>query len=313
MTLGFFPSSESSVVCFPCLPSGRVLARSYARLRPVLPVEAARRRLVGGRRRPHYPRHPAGRRHLLLVGPSRPRWRRRTLRDYFQLDIDLGEIVRRICEADPAAREAAIRWSGLRVVRQDPEECILSFVCSTANSVPRIAYSIGEFSRHFGDFIGEVRGQAYYTFPGARTLAEVDPTELSRLTSLGFRGRNLVRVAKQLAERGPGWAMSLRDLPYEQAHKELVLINGIGAKIADCVCLFSLDKTEAVPVDTHVWQLAKDLYFPDWPARKSLTAASYNTVACLPRPLRRPSRLRSELPLLRPLLQPLGRHQSAAK
>ena len=56
-------------------------------------------------------------------------------------------------------------------------------------------------------------------------------------------------------------------------------LNGIGAKIADCVCLFSLDKTEAVPVDTHVWQLAKDLYFPEWETRKSLTELAYRTVA----------------------------------
>lgn len=202
-----------------------------------------------------------------------------TLRDYFQLDTDLGDIVRRISEADPAAGEAARRWSGLRLVRQEPEECVLSFVCSTANSVPRIAYSIAEFSKHYGDPIGEIEGQAYYTFPAASTLAEVDPVQLSKLTSLGFRGPNLVRVAGQLAERGPGWARSLRDIPYSEAHKELVTIHGIGAKIADCVCLFSLDKTEAVPVDTHVWQLAKALYFPDWPERKSLTTASYNLVA----------------------------------
>jgi N-glycosylase/DNA lyase len=86
-------------------------------------------------------------------------------------------------------------------------------------------------------------------------------------------------VAQQLAERGPGWALTLREMPYEQAHGELVAMRGIGAKIADCVALFSLDKTEAVPVDTHVWQLAKDLYFPDWAPRKSLTMSAYNTVA----------------------------------
>jgi N-glycosylase/DNA lyase len=199
-------------------------------------------------------------------------------RDYFQLDTDLGEVVRRISEADPAAGDAASRWPGLRLLRQDPEECILSFVCSTANSVPRIAYSIGEFSKRFGDPIGEVEGQTYHAFPGAGTLASVDPAYLAGLTSLGFRARNLVKVAKQLDERGPGWALRLRDVPYGQAHKELVAIHGIGAKIADCVCLFSLDKTEAVPVDTHVWQLAKDLYFPTWPARKSLTSAAYNAV-----------------------------------
>jgi N-glycosylase/DNA lyase len=204
---------------------------------------------------------------------------RSLLHDYFQLDVDLGVIVRRIGEADPAAGEAARRWSGLRLLRQDPEECILSFVCSTANSVPRIAYSIGEFSKHFGQPLGEFKGETYHTFPSAETLAGVDPVYLSKLTSLGFRGPNLVRVARQLVERGPGWAMSLRDLPYEEAHRELVALHGIGAKIADCVCLFSLDKTEAVPVDTHVWQLAKELYFPDWPQRKSLTSAAYNTVA----------------------------------
>ena len=58
------------------------------------------------------------------------------VRDYFQLDVDLGEIVRRISEADPAAGVRPTGWSGLRLLRQDPEEAILSFVCSTANSVP---------------------------------------------------------------------------------------------------------------------------------------------------------------------------------
>src|SRR5205085_892666 len=201
------------------------------------------------------------------------------IRDYFQLDIDLGEIVRRIDEADPAAGDAARRWSGLRLLRQEPEECILSFVCSTANSVPRIAYSIGEFSKRWGEPLGEIGGEAYYAFPSTQTFAEVDGAYLSKLTSLGFRGPNLVRVARQMVERGPGWAVSLREMPYEQAHRELTALHGIGAKIADCVCLFALDKTEAVPVDTHVWQLAKDLYFPDWPSRKSLTPATYNMVA----------------------------------
>ena len=201
------------------------------------------------------------------------------VRDYFQLDVDLGEIVRRIEEADPAAGEAARRWSGLRLLRQEPEECILSFVCSTANSVPRIAHGIGAFSRHLGRPLGEVEGVGYHAFPTAQALAQTDPTELARLTGLGFRAPNLVRVAVQICERRPGWADSLRMLPYREAHDALVELRGIGAKIADCVALFSLDKSEAVPVDTHVWQLAKALYFPDWPTRKSLTTLAYNTVA----------------------------------
>ncbi|MDQ5824160.1 MAG: DNA-3-methyladenine glycosylase 2 family protein [Chloroflexota bacterium] len=200
------------------------------------------------------------------------------IRDYFQLDVDLGEIVRLIEAADPAAGEAARRWSGLRVARQEPEECILSFVCSTANSVPRIAYSISVFSREYGDLVAELDGTRYYSFPSAETLARCDVDHLTRISSLGFRAANLVKVARQIVERGPGWADSLRDMPYEQAHRELVALNGIGAKIADCVCLFSLDKPEAVPVDTHVWQLAKDLYFPDWADRKTITTSAYNAV-----------------------------------
>jgi N-glycosylase/DNA lyase len=201
------------------------------------------------------------------------------VRDYFQLDVDLGEIVRRIEEVDQAAGEAARRWSGLRLLRQEPEECILSFVCSTANSVPRIAHGISVFSRHLGRPLGEVEGVEYHSFPTAQVLTEADPTELARLTGLGFRAPNLVRVAGQICERGHGWADSLRAMPYREAHNALVEMRGIGAKIADCVALFALDKTEAVPVDTHVWQLAKALYFPDWPTRKSLTNVAYNTVA----------------------------------
>lgn len=201
------------------------------------------------------------------------------IRDYFQLGVDMGEIVRAVKRADPAAGEAAERWSGLRLVRQDPQECILSFVCSTANSVPRIAYSIGQFSRELGEPLAQLEGTTYYSFPTASSLAQCDVAHLTKISSLGFRATNIVKVARQIEACGPGWADSLREMPYEQAHRELVAINGIGAKIADCVCLFSLDKTEAVPVDTHVWQLAKDLYFPTWTDRKSLTSAAYDTVA----------------------------------
>jgi N-glycosylase/DNA lyase len=201
------------------------------------------------------------------------------IHDYFQLDVDLGEIVRRIAGADRAAGEAALRWSGLRVVRQDPEECVLSFVCSTANSVPRIAYSISVFSREYGEQVAALDGTSYYSFPGAETLARCDVDHLTRISSLGFRATNIVKVARQIVAKGEGWADSLRAMPYEGAHRELVSLNGIGAKIADCVCLFSLDKTEAVPVDTHVWQLAKDLYFPDWADRKTITTSAYTAVA----------------------------------
>ena len=78
-------------------------------------------------------------------------------------------------------------------------------------------------------------------------------------------------------ERGPDWLISLRGVPYSQAKSELLKIKGVGEKIADCVCFFSLDKDEAVPVDTHVRQLAHRLFMPEMKA-KSITSAVYRRI-----------------------------------
>ena len=95
---------------------------------------------------------------------------------------------------------------------------------------------------------------------------------------MAFRGRNLKEVARQLADRGPDWLVSLRSAPYRQAKAELLGIKGVGEKIADCVCFFSLDKDEAVPVDTHVRQLAQRLFLPEMKAR-SITSAVYRRIS----------------------------------
>ena len=74
---------------------------------------------------------------------------------------------------------------------------------------------------------------------------------------------------------GEQWLTRLQRTDYQDAHDELLSIKGIGPKLADCICLFALHHTEAVPVDTHLWQAAKRLYFPDWTG-KSLTGLRYD-------------------------------------
>lgn len=195
---------------------------------------------------------------------------------YFGLDTDLAAI-QEVLRRDPFCAEAIDAFPGLRILHQQPDECLLSFVASTANSVPQIAKGIEKFSALYGEFVGETGGHKYYTFPTNAALASADLDAMGQQTGLGWRGVNVVKVAKQLVEKSVGWLEAMREVRYVEAVHDLTQLAGVGRKIADCVCLFSLDKFEAVPVDTHVWQLAKEHYLPDLKA-KSLTDAAYNTV-----------------------------------
>lgn len=199
------------------------------------------------------------------------------LRDYLRLADDVNAIYARLARTDQHLAGLIDRFHGLRLLRQDPAETLLSFVCSAANSIPRISAAIETLGMLYGDLVCEHEGSCYCTFPRIARLADADPIALAETESLEFRGTNLKLVAEQLLERGEEWLISLRRVPNEQARTELLAIKGVGRKIADCVCLFSLDKDEAVPVDTHVRQLAQRLWAPEL-AGKSLTGALYRRV-----------------------------------
>jgi N-glycosylase/DNA lyase len=201
------------------------------------------------------------------------------VRDYFRLDVDLSRIYSEFTRADQKMFEIIQLLRGLRVLRQDPEETLLSYICSVANSVPRISKSIETMSRLYGDRIATLDGHDYYSFPTAKTLASASVDELANLCGLGFRGVNLVSVARQLVERSEGWLSSLRQATYEEARRELLKICGVGLKIADCVLLFSLDKDNAFPVDRHVHRVAVEHYLPQLRC-KTLTPCVYNQIAC---------------------------------
>lgn len=219
---------------------------------------------------------PEGSRYLWAAYPSLPHdgfWE-----TYLRLDFDLAAMYRELGEADPHLRESVTSWRGMRVMMQDPLETILSFLCTTANSIPRITHAIARMSQHWGTHIGRIDGVDYFSFPPLDALTVENVPELERVSGLGYRAGNLVRAAEQIAARPSGWADSLRSLPYPAAKAEMTEVRGIGPKIADCVALFALGKDEAVPVDTHVRQLAVEHYLPDLRA-KSLTDNAYNRIA----------------------------------
>ena len=199
---------------------------------------------------------------------------------YLRLEVDLDRLYGDFASADPWIAGAVASFSGLRVLNQEPQETLLSYVCSTANSVPRISGAVEEMSRRYGRPIGSLEGEQFYAFPSTLALAEAPEQELWKECGLGWRGGNLKRVAKELLGKPEGWPEQLRSLPYGEAKARLMELRGIGAKIADCVCLFSLGKDEAVPVDTHIWAVAREI-FDARVTTRSLTPATYELVASL--------------------------------
>jgi N-glycosylase/DNA lyase len=174
--------------------------------------------------------------------------------------------------------EAIEAFAGLRVLAQPPQETLLTFVCTPASNIIRITRSIDVLARRYGEPIATVDGAPFHAFPSPEALAARDEGELMREAGLGFRGENLRRVATVLVlDRPPNWPTQLVGADYEVARRELMALPWIGPKIADCIGLFGLNADAAVPVDTHVWGLARELFGERFHSR-TLTPTVYEEV-----------------------------------
>ena len=198
------------------------------------------------------------------------------VRDYFRLDVDLPALSRHFIEADVYIRPALAEFAGLRVIRQDPVECLFSFLCTSAAPLYRIRRTIAGLCREYGDsYPGEVAGLTHVAFPPVHRLAEASLPHLTWL-GLGYRAAYVKETAEAvMAQGGAIWLRGLRQRSYAEAKAALVALPGVGEKIADCVCLFSLDKDEAIPVDTHIRQIAQRTYLADTLPSKTLTKSTY--------------------------------------
>lgn len=166
------------------------------------------------------------------------------------------------------------------MLRQDPVECLFAFICSSNNHISRIQGMIDRLCQTLGTSLCTLDGVAYHDFPSLQVLAD-DSVEM-RLRDLGFgyRARFLQQSAQIIMNsHGPDWLKSLRSAPYMQARDALRALPGVGLKVADCVCLMSLDKSEAVPVDTHVWQISRrDYNCAAGSTQKTLTDKVYKDI-----------------------------------
>ena len=178
------------------------------------------------------------------------------LRRYFRLDTDDIESI----YVDLAGRDSQIgplleRYRGVRLLRQEPWECLTSYICSARASVASITKNAEALAEEYGNPVA-VAGETRRTFPAPEVLVQANESRLEEL-GLGFKGPRVIAAARQVTDN-LGELERLKEMPYPDAKRRLMEYDGIGPKIADCICLMALDKVEAFPVDRHIRRAVED-------------------------------------------------------
>lgn len=177
---------------------------------------------------------------------------RRFLERYFDLDTDYGEFKKRF-SADPTLKAACERSPGIRILRQEPFETLISFIISQNNNIPRISGIIDRLCENFGE---ETDGG--FSFPTAKRLNGITPDDLAPLRA-GFRARYIADAVSRV-NSGEVSFSEIETLPLEPARERLKRIVGVGDKVADCVLLFAFHKLDAFPKDVWVKRLMTEFY-----------------------------------------------------
>lgn len=183
------------------------------------------------------------------------------LSHYLQLDIHLVGILATFPQ-DAPLRAAVKRCRGLRLLRQEPWECLASFILSSTKQIVQIRQVIRSLCERFGEPVAVPPGEEpAFAFPSAPRLAALTESEL-RACKMGFRAPHLLQAAQRVA----GGELELEALPaliLAEARKRLLQLNGVGPKIADCVLLFASGFPTAFPVDVWVIKALRRFYFRD--------------------------------------------------
>ncbi|MCD7811644.1 MAG: DNA-3-methyladenine glycosylase 2 family protein [Ruminococcus sp.] len=184
--------------------------------------------------------------------------------DYFDFGTDYGELKRLFSEDATLARACGFA-GGIRLLRQDSWECLVSFIISQNNNIPRIKGIIERLCGNYGGM-----------FPTCFQLAEETADSLSYLRS-GFRAKYIADASRKTASG----AVNLREIaamPIDEARRELRTIKGVGPKVAECVLLYGMHRTEAFPVDVWIKRVLEQYYpdgFPEFAREKGGIAQQY--------------------------------------
>lgn len=173
-------------------------------------------------------------------------------RKFFDLDRDYRKITDSF--DDEYLIKAKNEYDGIRILRQEPWEALCSFIISQNNNIPRIKGIVSRLCEGFGERLGE----SDFSFPSYDKLYDKTVDDLAPLRA-GFRAKYILDAAQKVRS-GEVRLYEASEMPIEEARQELMIIKGVGAKVAECTLLYGLGRMEAFPVDVWVKRIMTEMY-----------------------------------------------------
>ncbi|RCN30146.1 8-oxoguanine DNA-glycosylase [Ancylostoma caninum] len=199
------------------------------------------------------------------------------LHKYFQLEVSLTELWRDWCDRDPFMTQLkdVKELHGIRILKQEPLETLLAFICSANNNIPRISSMVNKLAKLYGDpivldsptqsaHVLERFPELGYAFPTLSQLVAVQDelTAVLREQQFGYRANYVSGTVRQLSDMSPDILFDVQTLPCDEIRKFLRGFSGVGPKVAECVALMSLGQNQCVPIDRHVFEITKKYFLP---------------------------------------------------
>ena len=196
-------------------------------------------------------------------------------KNFFREDDNYEKILKNIT-ADKIVKNAIKHYPGLRVTRQDPFQCCISFIISANSNIPKIRMGLQKLCRKFGTRV-MFQKKEFFLFPRPKMLAKATLQDLQEC-KLGYRSKYVLDTSRTIAS-GEIDFDELKKADYQEAKELLLKLPGVGDKVADCIMLFSLEKLEAFPLDTWVVKILQKYYSDDFCMdKKTISKNKYENI-----------------------------------
>ena len=176
--------------------------------------------------------------------------------NFFRKNDNMQEIIKSISK-DEIVKKSVKQYVGLRIFKQDPFQCMISFIISSNSNIQKIKNSLEKISKKFGKKV-KIQNKEFFLFPKPEKLANASIEEIKKC-GVGYRAPFIKQASKMIVLKKINFKY-LEKCDYEEAKKNICVIPGIGNKVADCILLFSLNKLEAFPLDTWMIKILEKYY-----------------------------------------------------
>jgi len=192
--------------------------------------------------------------------------------DFFRKNDNMQEIIKSISK-DKTVKKAVKEYKGLRLFRQDPFQCLISFIISSNSNIQKIKNSLEKIAKKFGKKV-KIQKKEFFLFPEPEKIANATIDEI-KSCGVGYRAPFIKEAAKMVILKKIDFEY-LKKCNYHEAKKNICLVPGIGNKVADCVMLFSLNKLESFPLDTWMIKILEKYYSKEFKIEtKTITQKQY--------------------------------------